>query len=461
MDITQREREFSESPIRPLVLKYSIPAIIGMLVNALYNVVDRYWIGQLNNVDAMSGIGLTAPVSNILLGFMMLVGIGATATISIRLGERRKDDAERVLGNALTLSVLVGLVLSSVGLILIRPILFAFGASQATLPHAESYIRIILYGNVFNTISFAMNHTIRGGGFPRRSASTQLLGAVLNSVLDPLFIFGFGLGVAGAAIATVISQFVSMVWVLGFYVSGGGMVKLRRVNLRLDAATIRQIASIGVSPFAMQIATSLVMVLANRALREHGGDMAIGAMTVISSMTILIMMPVFGINQGLQPILGYNYGARHYERVKAVWLYGIQLATAIVVVGFLFIQLFPQTIIRLFIRNTELIQIGTSGMRLYLMMLPMLGFQVISTVYFSSVGKAKVSLFLSMLRQVILLVPLYLLLPELFGLIGIWFANPAADLTATVITAILIRREMKHLKGQIQIRDQADLVTAG
>lgn len=454
MDISQREQQLSESPIRPLVLKFSIPAIIGMLVNALYNVVDRYWIGQLNDVNAMSGIGLTAPFSNILLGFMMLVGIGATATISIRLGERRKADAEVVLANALTLCLLVGTSLSLIGLVFVRPIMVAFGASPATLPFAEDYIRIILMGNVFNTISFAMNHTIRGGGFPRRSAATQMLGAGLNVILDPLFIFGFGMGVKGAAIATIISQFVSMVWVLSFYYRGTGLIKLHRSNMRLQASTVRQIFSIGVSPFSMQIATSLVIVLANRALKAHGGDMAIGAMTVISSMTILIMMPVFGINQGLQPILGYNYGARHFERVKAAWLYGVQLATAIVVAGFLMIQVFPQVIIRIFIRNDELIQIGTTGIRLYLMMLPLLGFQVISTVYFSSVGKARVSLFLSMLRQVILLVPLYLILPEIFGLTGIWFANPIADLTSTVVTAWLILREMKDLNGLIRMSGQ-------
>ena len=455
MDINERERQLSESPIRPLVMKYSIPAIIGMLVNALYNVVDRYWIGQLNDVNAMSGIGLTAPVMNILLGFTMLVGIGATATISIRLGERRKHDAEVVLGNALTLCLLIGFGLSGLGLAFIRPIMVAFGASPDTLPYSVSYIRIILMGNVFNTISFAMNHTIRGGGYPRRSASTQMLGAGLNVILDPLFIFGFDMGVEGAAIATVIAQFVSMLWVLLFYFRGTGLVKLHRANMILNRATVRQIFSIGVSPFSMQIATSLVIVLANRALKAHGGDMAIGAMTVILSMTIMIMMPIFGINQGLQPILGYNYGAKNYERVKEAWLFGVQFATAIATAGFLLVQLFPQTIIRIFIQNDELVRIGTTGIRLYLLILPLLGFQIISTVYFSSVGKARISLLLSMLRQVILLVPLYLILPEFFGLVGVWYANPIADITSTVITALMIRREMRNLKTLILIRDQS------
>ena len=457
MDLLQREKELAESAIRPLVLKFSIPAIIGMLVNALYNVVDRYWIGQLGDVNAMSGIGLATPVMNILLGFSLLVGIGATANISIRLGEKRKPEAEAVLGNALTLSILIGSALSIIGLSLARPMMTAFGASPDTLPYATAYIRIILAGNVFNTIGFSMNHTIRGGGFPRRSASAQLIGAGLNVVLDPIFIFGFGLGVRGAAIATIISQFVSMIWIMSFYLSGKGMVRLKKVNLRLKAATVRQIFSIGISSFAMQIATSFVMILANRALRTHGGDMAIGAMTVITSMMILIMMPIFGINQGLQPILGYNYGAKNYDRVREALFFGIRLASLIAIGGFALIQVFPQTIIRLFIQNETLIEIGTTGMRLYSMMLPVLGFQVISTVYFSSVGKARVSLFLSLLRQVILLAPLYLILPTMFGLVGVWFASPITDLISTVVTAILIRRELRILRALAASHNQLDL----
>ncbi len=447
MDIQKREKELAESAIRPLVLKFSIPAIIGMLVNALYNVVDRYWIGQLNDVNAMSGIGLATPVMNILLGFSLLVGVGATANISIRLGEKRKHDAEVILGNALSLALLIGSVLSVTGLLVSKPMMAAFGASPDTLPYATAYIRIILAGNVFNTVGFSMNHTIRGGGFPRRSAAAQMMGAGLNVVLDPLFIFGFGLGVQGAALATVISQIVAMTWIMSFYFGGKGIVHLRKANLRLRVATVRQIFSIGVSSFSMQIATSFVLILANRALRTHGGDMAIGAMTVISSMMILIMMPIFGINQGLQPILGYNYGARNFDRVREALFFGIFLSSGIAITGFVLIQVFPQAIIRLFIQNEALVRIGTSGMRLFTLMMPILGFQVISTVYFASVGKARVSLFLSLLRQVILLAPLYVILPTIFGLTGIWMSNPIADLVSTTITAILIRREMKALKA--------------
>lgn len=425
-----------------------------MLVNALYNVVDRFWIGQLNDVNAMSGIGLTAPLSNILLAFMMLAGLGATAIISIRLGERRKHDAEVVLGNAFTMCIVLGIGTSLVALAFLNRILLSFGASPATLPYARDYMQIILYGNVFNTISFAMNHTIRGGGFPRRSAATQLLGAILNVFLDPLFIFVFHMGVAGAAWATIISQLVSAIYVMSFYWQKKPIVQLKLANMKLDLLVIRQISAIGVSSFAMQLATSLVTVLANRSLRTHGGDIAIGAMTVISSLVILCMMPIFGINQGLQPILGYNYGARNYERVQQTWRFGALLATAIVTIGFIVMQLFPNQIISAFIRDPALNEIGTMGLRISMLMLPIVGFQVISTIYFTSIGKARVSLLLSLLRQVILLAPLYIVLPLLFDIIGIWMAVPIADLVATVITAVMIAREMRLLRGMILIRDQ-------
>lgn len=457
MELTAREQELAFGSIRPLVLKYSIPAVIGMLVNALYNVVDRFWIGQLNDVNAMSGIGLTAPLSNILLAFMMLGGIGGTAIISIRLGQRRKEEAESVLGTVFAMCLALGIGMSLVALAFLDQTLITFGASDATLPYARDYMRIILYGNVFNTISFAMNHTIRGGGFPHRSASTQLLGAMLNVVLDPLFIFGFGMGVAGAAWATIISQLVSALYVMSFYWQKKGVITFQWKHVRLRPAIMGQISAIGISSFSMQLATSMVTVLANRALRAQGGDLAIGAMTVISSMLILFMMPVYGINQGLQPILGFNYGARNYERVQQTWRFGATLASGVVIIGALATQLFPNQIISAFIRDPQLNAIGTTGLRISMLMLPVVGFQVISTVYFTSIGKARVSLLLSLLRQVIVLAPLYLILPEIFGIIGVWMSVPIADACATLITGYLIFREMRLLRGMILKREQEQL----
>lgn len=445
-DSRAREAQLAGEAIPRLVIRYAIPAIVGMVVNATYNVVDRYWIGQLKDVSAMSGIGLTTPLTMIALGFMLLVGIGTTASISIKLGEKHHDEAERILANGFTLALAAGALLTVTGQLFLEPVLRLAGASPATLPYASDYMRIVLWGAVPNTIGFAMNHTIRGAGNPRRSASTQILGAGLNIVLDPIFIFGLDLGVRGAALATVISQIVSAVWVLSYFAGAGSNLKLRPRLMRLKAKAVGQILSIGISPFAMQVAASLVSVFANRALRATGGDVAIGAMAVINSVTILFFMPVLGINQGLQPILGYNYGAGSFSRVREAWRFGVLVASAIVTCGFLAVQLFPQTIIRIFIDDAGLVAVGTRGLRIFLAMLPLLGFQVISTVYFQSVGKPRVAIVASLLRQVIILLPLYLVLPNRLGLTGVWLASPIADFTSFAITGVLILREMAQLK---------------
>ncbi len=457
--LSPRERQLAFDSIPALVIRYSVPAIIGMLVNALYNVVDRFWIGQLHNTAALSGIGLTLPMFNLVLGFMQLVGVGATATISLKLGAKRHDEAEQVLANALTLCILIGSAIMAAGLIWLDPILVLLGGSPATLPYARDYLQIILLGNVFNTIGFALNHTIRGAGNPRRSASTQLLGATLNMVLDPVFILGFGWGVRGAAWATIISQFVSMIWVLSYFAGRGSQLRLKPARMMLEARAVRQILSIGIAPFTMQISMSLVTILANRMLKFHGGDAGIAVMTIVASMTILFLMPLFGINQGLQPILGYNYGAQNYQRVEAAWRVGVAMATGIVVLGFALVQLFPQAIIRLFSTDPEILDIGSQALRTYLIVLPFLGFQIISTIYFQSIGQARTAMFASLMRQVIFLVPLYLVLPHYLGLPGVWLASPIADGLSVVVTAVLIAREMRrlHQLGSQQIPESVSM----
>jgi len=396
---------------------------------------------------------------NLVLGFMQLVGVGATATISLKLGAKRHDEAEQVLANALTLCILIGSAIMAAGLIWLDPILVLLGGSPATLPYARDYLQIILLGNVFNTIGFALNHTIRGAGNPRRSASTQLLGATLNMVLDPVFILGFGWGVRGAAWATIISQFVSMIWVLSYFAGRGSQLRLKPARMMLEARAVRQILSIGIAPFTMQISMSLVTILANRMLKFHGGDAGIAVMTIVASMTILFLMPLFGINQGLQPILGYNYGAQNYQRVEAAWRVGVAMATGIVVLGFALVQLFPQAIIRLFSTDPEILDIGSQALRTYLIVLPFLGFQIISTIYFQSIGQARTAMFASLMRQVIFLVPLYLVLPHYLGLPGVWLASPIADGLSVVVTAVLIAREMRrlHQLGSQQIPESVSM----
>lgn len=441
--MTDREHLRTES-IAKLLIKFSIPAIIGMMVNALYNVVDRMYIGWIGPM-AMTGIGLNLPFMTLLMGFGMLVGIGAAAIISIRLGQGKPEEAEKILGNAVSLLVVLMTVIMVLGFIFKTPLLYLFGASEATIGYADQYITIILAGAIFQGIGFGINNIIRAEGSPQIAMYTMLIGAIINIVLDPLFIFTFNMGIAGAALATIISQFVSMVWVLYHFMSGKSKLTLKAKNLKLEMPIIMSILAIGISPFSMQVAASVVTVIANNALKTTGGDIAIGAMTVINAIAIFFLMPIFGINQGSQPIIGFNYGAKEYKRVKQALKLAAMAATAICLLGFVLTQFFTGYMIRIFNSDPELIRVATTGMRIFLSMLPLIGFQIISANYFQAVGKAPKAMFLSLLRQVLVLMPMMLILPRIFGLTGVWLAGPIADFTASLVTAIFLFREMRHL----------------
>lgn len=441
--MTNNERLSTES-VGKLLLTFSIPAIIGMMVNALYNVVDRMYIGWIGPL-AMTGIGLNMPFMTLLMGFGMLVGIGAAATTSIRLGQGKPEEAEKILGNAISLVVIIMGIIMVIGFIYKTPLLYLFGASEATIGYADQYITIILAGAIFQGVGFGINNIIRAEGNPQIAMYTMLIGAIINIVLDPIFIFPLGMGIAGAALATIISQFVSMVWVLHHFMSGKSKIKFHPKNLKLEMPIILSILAIGVSPFSMQVAASIVTIISNNALRTNGGDIAIGAMTVINAIAIFFMMPIFGLNQGSQPIIGYNYGAKEYKRVKKALKLAAAVATSICLLGFILTQFFTIYLIRIFNSDPELIQVATVGMRIFLCMMPLIGFQIISANYFQAVGKAPKAMFLSLLRQVIVLIPMLLILPHFFGLTGVWLAGPIADFTASVVTAMFLFNEMRHL----------------
>ena len=443
-----RSKQLGEENIGKLLMKFSIPAIVGMLVNALYNVVDRVFIGQIPGgvgKIALSGVTVTFPIATLILAFGMLVGIGTAALISIKLGQQKKEEAEHILGNAFTLIILISIMVTVIGLIFLEPMLLKFGASEATLPYAKQYMTIVLIGVVFQNVGFGLNNTIRSEGNPRIAMYTMLIGGILNTILDPIFIFVFHMGVTGAAIATVISQAVNTIWVLSYFFSGKSILKIRYKNLKLKAAVVKSIFAIGFSPFSMQIAASVVAIISNRSLAKYGGDLAIGSMGVITSIAMLVLMPIFGINQGAQPIIGYNYGAKKYDRVKHALKLAILAATAITTTGFILIQLFPTQLIGIFNKDPELIEIGVHGMRIYLLMLPIVGFQIVSSSYFQAIGKAKVSIFLSLSRQVLILMPLLFTLPRFFELNGVWMSGPSSDAIASILTAIFLYIEMKHL----------------
>ena len=455
-----------EEKISKLLLKFSIPAIVGMLVNALYNIIDRMFIGHIPKVGnlAITGIGVTMPISTIILGFGMLVGVGTAATISIRLGQNKKDEAEKILGNAFTLIIIISLIITAIGLIWGKNILTLFGASDSTLVYAQDYMQIIFVGTIFNMLSFGLNHTIRASGSPNIAMASMLIGAITNIVLDPIFIFWLGLGVKGGAIATVIAQIASAIWGISFFLRGNANLRVKAKNFKLKKEFVLAIFAIGMSPFAMQVAASVVQVISNNALKAYGGDLAIGAMTIISSVNTFICMPIFGLNQGVQPIVGYNYGAKKYDRVREAIKYPQIFATIIAATGFLLIMFVPDVLVKFFNTDPALLEITEHGMRIFLLMIPLVASQIIRTNYFSCIGKAKKSMVLSLLRQVILLIPCLLILPriplpsgEVLGLTGVWLAGPVSDFLSVIITHIIFTAEMKTLGAEnIEVKAEAE-----
>jgi len=435
-----------EGSIPRLLLTFSAPAVVGMLAQALYNIVDRIFVGRAVGAMGIAGITVSFPFMLILLAFGMLIGFGATALVSIRLGEQKKDEAEKVLGNAAVLLVGVSVLLTAIGLALLSPLLKLFGASEQILPYARDYLQIVVLGSVFQSVGFGLNAVIRGEGNPRIAMVTMLIGALLNMVLDPIFLFGFGWGMRGAAAATIIAQAVSAVWVVSYFLGGRSLLKLQVRNLRLRWPICASILAIGSPPFAMQIAASILNAILNNQLRVYGGDLAISVMGIIYAVVLFIAMPIFGINQGAQPIIGYNCGALMFDRVKRTLQTAILAASGITCAGFLVVTLFPAQVIWLFNReDAALVQLGTHAIRICLAMLPIVGFQIVSASYFQAVGKPKQAMFLSLSRQVLLLIPAVLILPHFFGLDGVWAAMPTADLGSSILTGIWLAFELRHL----------------
>ena len=439
-----------------LLLKYSVPAIIGMMVNALYNVVDRMFIGNIPGVGplAITGLGVTMPIMTIILAFGMLVGVGSATNISIKLGQGKREEAENIIGNAISLSVIISILITIIGMVFLNSILKAFGASDATLVYAKSYIIVILFGTVFNILGMMFNNIIRGDGNPKLSAMIMAVGCATNIVLDAIFIFGFKMGIQGAALATVISQGVTAIWGLSYYLRGKSNLTFRKSSLKLDAKLVKEIFAIGSAPFAMQIASSMIQVLNNQALSTYGGDLSIGAMATISSIAMIFLMPSFGLVQGMQPIVGFNYGAKNYDRAKKTFVITTLASTTLFIVGALAIQLAPQVLVGMFNKDAQLMSITVNGLRKYTLALPLIGVSIVGTNYIQSTGRAKMAMVLSLLRQVIVLIPMILILPKFLGLDGVWFAQPTADAVASILTAIVIFREFKSYEKAEEVVEE-------
>lgn len=434
--------------ISRLLIHYAIPAVIGTMVNALYNIVDRIFIGQGVGPLAISGLTLTFPILLFLQAFGMLVGAGAATRVSIHLGRKAKGLAENVLGNAFTLTFIFSALTIIPSMLFMRDLLTWFGGSEQTIPYAEDYLYIAIPGNLLASLSFGFNAIMRASGYPRKAMITMMIGAVANLVLDPIFIFGLDMGIQGAAIATVISMALSAAFVMWHFVQKESLIRFHIGCFRLKPSIVWNILTIGISPFAMQLAGSMVNVVMNNSLKKYGGDLAIGASGIMTSVAMLLVMLIIGIAQGMQPIVGYNYGAgkpgRALETLKLV----IIVSTGITGIGFLGSFFFPELIAKAFTNDPELIGITANALRLTLLAFLVVGSQISISQFFQSIGIAWKAMFLSLSRQCLFLIPAILLLPLSLGLDGVWLASPLSDLLAALTAWLLLWKHVKNVKKQ-------------
>lgn len=436
--MTKKLTELSTRPVGRLLWEYSLPAVIGMLVMAMYNIVDRIFIGQGIDAAAIAGLTVTFPVMNIATALGVLVGAGASSRVSIHLGAGRHDTAVRILGNALTMTLVIGTAYITFFAVYLDRILLAFGASANTLPYAREYMEVLLPGLLLTNLSFSFNNIQRASGYPRRAMWTMVISAVINIALTPLFIFVFGMGIKGAALATDIAMLGALVFVFSHFIDRRTTLHFERSSFKLDRRIMFGIISIGAAPCLVNAAGSLINMLINTSLLRYGSDLAVGAAGIFTTYTSVIVVVVLGVCQGMQPIMGYNYGARRFGRLRRTYNLAAIAATILCALGCAVGLLFPRLIARVFTSDPHLLEVTGHGLRLSTMVFFVVGFQIVSTNFFQSIGLAVQSIILSLSRQVIFLIPLLILLPPAYGLTGIWVSFPVSDLCATLITALFV-----------------------
>lgn len=425
--------------VRKLLLRLAAPAIAAQIINALYNIVDRIYIGNMEGVGylALTGVGLTFPIITLIMAFSNLVGIGGTPLMSMALGQKDYKRAQKILCNCFTGLIAISIVLTVIFQIFKRPFLYAFGASDATIGYAEDYIGIYLFGTVFVMISMGLNSFINAQGFSKTGMATVLIGAVANIILDPIFIFALDMGVKGAALATIISQGISAAWVLKFLFGKKATIRLKLSLARIEWNVISKVMALGVSPFVMAATESLVMISLNSQLQKYGDDYFVGSMTIVSSIMQLMIMPSTGLTQGAQPIISYNFGAGNLDRVRKTFKLLLKCCMIFYITVWILLMLFPQLFISIFNRDPQLMDTAVWALRVHTSMIFAMGVQNSCQNTFIALGQAKISLFLALVRKVILLVPLAFILPLFFDVHGIFFAEPIADITAATITGIM------------------------
>jgi putative MATE family efflux protein len=421
-----------------LLLQYAIPSVIAMTAASLYNITDSIFIGQGVGALAISGLAITFPLMNLAAAFGSLVGVGAAALMSLRLGQKDYSTANNILGNVLVLNLILGLSYTVVVLLFLDKILLFFGASSETLPYARDFMTIITLGSVVTFIYFGLNAQMRATGNPKRSMYVTIFSVIINVILAPLFIFGFKWGIRGAALATVIAQTSMMLWQVSYFRNKENYIHFQKGTFRLKRKIVIDSMSIGMAPFLMNVAGCVIVIIINQSLIKHGGDLAVGAFGIINRIAALFVMVVFGLNQGMQPIAGYNFGAKQFERVNKVLKLTILLATGVMTVGFLISELFPHAVASVFTKDQDLINIAASGLRIVMTFFPIVGFQMVASTFFQSIGMPGKAIFMSLTRQVLFLLPCLLILPSFFGIKGVWYSMPTADLLASIIAAYLL-----------------------
>lgn len=446
MSNKQATLEQGTKPVGKLLVQYAMPAIVAMTASSLYHVIDSIFIGQGVGPLAISGLALTFPFMNLTAAFGAAVGVGASTCISVKLGQKDYSTAQKILGNTVALNLIIGISLSIICIAFLDPILFFFGASENTLPYARDYMLIILLGNVFSHMFFGMNAVLRTAGKPRHAMYATIFTVVMNVILAPLFIYTFDMGIAGAAYATILSQVMALVWQMKLLTDKRELLHIRGGTFGLEKSIVQNILGIGMSPFAMNVCACVVVIFVNKGLQEYGGDLSLGAYGIANRMAFIFVMITMGINQGMQPIAGYNFGAQRMDRLMQVLKYSIIAATVVTTTGFMVAELVPTLCARLFTSDATLIGMSASAIRIIMVTFPIVGFQMVITNFFQSIGKAKISMFLSLSRQMLFLLPLLITLPLWFGVDGIWWAMPISDTIAALVTLVLMATYMKKFR---------------
>lgn len=433
--------------VRTLLINLSLPATVGMIVNALYNVVDTIFIGWGVNTLAIGGLAIAFPLQMIIMAFALMIGVGAASAVSRCLGRGNRERAEKVAGNAFFSIILLSSTFMILGLIFVEPLLRIFGATETLLPYAKEYITVIFAGSVFFSFAVASNNLIRAEGNAKVAMLSMVIGTGLNIILDPIFIFPLKMGIRGAALATIISQFVSFVYVLFYLYSGKSILRLKFHHLKPEKEIIKEILAVGSSALARQIAGSIMALVLNNSLKVYGGDQAITIFGIINKLLAFLFMPMFGVVQGMQPIIGFNYGAKKIDRVRETIKLSLLTVTMIGGLTWLIAEIFSPQIIAVFTAETEIIISGSKVMRIIFAAAPVIGVQIVGAGLFQSLGKAVPSLILTISRQILMFIPLVLILPRFFGwgLLGIWLAFPIADLLSTIVTGLFLRSQLKKI----------------